>query len=589
MEKSRSGWLWVPTLFFTEGIPFIIVTIVSSIMYKRLGVANSEIAFYTSWFYLPWVLKPLWSPLIDSLGIKRNWILTTQFLIGIAFAGIAIVILIPDSFQFSILIFWIISFIAATHDIAADGFYMLGLKESHQSFFVGLRISFQKIALLTLSGLVILLVGQIENIMTISPAEFKVVANPKKFFEETIKVESIDVKPQTGGLKLIANPSYLEISTKPKTRDQINFYVSFARNMNTMNGFTNEFFAQPDTSGINDLVGNVGIVKFYRSKQPSNDKEYLVSVDFAEGEEKFKVIEGKKLKFTSRNWNKPAFAVIQLDSSLSKKSVAVFIARIEKFPLAWSIAFGVLSAIFFLLTIYHKIVLPIVAKDDSLLNKKSTTVGKEFYRSFARFFEKKKIILIILFLLFYFLGRAQANKIVPLFLLDSKNLSGLGLSSSEFGLINGIVTNIFIVLGSLIGGFLIYKKGLKYWTTAFLILSNIPLLVHVYLSWFLPSNFGIISSCIALDSFGYGLGLSFIFMYMIFVSEGEYRTSHFAIAFGFMSLGLMFASMISGFIQQAFGYKIFFIWVVVSTIPAFIIIKFIPLEFGFGKKKLSED
>lgn len=588
MEKSRTGWLWVPTLFFTEGIPFVIVTIVSAIMYKRLGIPNSEIALYTSWFYVPWIIKPLWSPLIDTIGTKRNWIIITQFLIGITFASIAFIIPISDSFQFTLLIFWLVSFIAATHDIAADGFYMLGLKESHQSFFIGLRISFYKIALLIVSGLIILLAGQIESMMSISPAEFKVVANPKKFFEETIKVDSVKIKPQAGQLKIISNSSYLEISTKPKTRDQINFYSHFARSMNIMNGFTTELLPPQDTTGTNDLVGNIGIVKFYLSKQPSKDDEYLVKVDLVDGDEKFKVIEGKSLKFTSRNWNKPAFAVIQLDSSVTQKSTAVFNARIEKFPLGWSITFGIISALFFLLMIYHKIVLPDVAKDDSLLNKKSTSVGKEFYRSFARFFEKKKIIVIILFLLFYLFGRAQVIKIVPLFLLDSKNLGGLGLSSSELGLINIIISNFFFVIGSVLGGFLIYKKGLKHWTTTFLILSNLPLVVYIYFSWFQPSNFWVLTSCIAIDSIGYGLGFSFIMMYMIYVSEGEYRTSHFAIASGFMSLGLMFAGMLSGFIQQAIGYKFFFIWVVVSTFPAFVITKFIPLEYGFGKKKLSE-
>ena len=149
---SRSPWAWIPTLYFAEGLPYVVVMTVSVIMYKRFGISNTDIALYTSWLYLPWVIKPLWSPFVDIFSRKRTWIIVTQLLIGGALAAAAAAIPLPLFFQVTLAIFWLMAFASATHDIAADGFYLLGLPEHHQSAFVGVRNTFYRLAMIAGQG-----------------------------------------------------------------------------------------------------------------------------------------------------------------------------------------------------------------------------------------------------------------------------------------------------------------------------------------------------------------------------------------------------------------------------------------------------
>ena len=138
-RNNRNPWSWIPTLYFAEGLPYVAVMTIAVIMYKRLGLSNTEIALYTSWLYLPWTIKPLWSPFVDLVKTKRSWIIAMQGLIAAGFAGIAFFIPTPHYVQLTLAFFWLMAFSSATHDIAADGFYMLGLNNKEQSFFVGIR------------------------------------------------------------------------------------------------------------------------------------------------------------------------------------------------------------------------------------------------------------------------------------------------------------------------------------------------------------------------------------------------------------------------------------------------------------------
>lgn len=161
--NNKNPWSWIPTLYFAEGLPYVLVMTVSVIMYKNLGISNTEIAFYTSWLYLPWVIKPFWSPFVDLLKTKRWWITTMQLLIGAGLAGIAFFLPTNFFFQATLAVFWLMAFSSATHDIAADGFYMLALNESEQSLFVGIRNIFYRIATITGQGLLIVLAGMLEK------------------------------------------------------------------------------------------------------------------------------------------------------------------------------------------------------------------------------------------------------------------------------------------------------------------------------------------------------------------------------------------------------------------------------------------
>jgi MFS transporter, PAT family, beta-lactamase induction signal transducer AmpG len=588
IETKRSAWSWVPSLYFAEGLPYVIVMFVAGIMYKRMGISNADIALYTGWLYLPWVIKPLWSPLVDLFKTKRSWIYTMQFIIGAGMAGVALTIPMPDFFQFTLAFFWLLAFSSATHDIAADGFYMLALSESQQSFFVGIRSTFYKLAMIVGQGLIVILAGYLESTMALGPADIKVVANPNKFFQETIKVDSISTKELAGNLRILAKPSYVEISTQPKTNEQVNFYKSFAHNFNIMNGFSKEAGVITDTATNQNLAGNVGIVKLQLSKKPSDGKEYDVSVDLHDGNEGIKVIEGQKLKFTSINWNKPAFVVFQLDSTISQKNHAEFYARTEKLPLAWVFTFVVIGGLFILFFIYHRFILPQPVEDEPAVARTQVSVLKGFFRTFFRFFEKKRIIVVILFLLFYRFGESQLQKMAPYFMMDGREIGGLGLSTIDVGFLYGTVGMVALMLGGILGGFAISSKGLKFWLWPMLLAINIPHALYVYLAYAQPTNIWIIYGCVAGEQFFYGFGFTAFLMYMMYVSEGEFKTSHYAIATGFMALGMMVPGMFSGMIEEALGYKLFFVWVLVSMIPSFIIAKFIPLQYSYGKKKITE-
>lgn len=155
----RSPWWWVPTLYFAEGLPYMAVMTISGIMYKCLGISNTELAFYTSWLYLPWVVKPLWSPFVDIVKTKRWWVTAMQMLLALSLSLVALTIPASGFFQLTLAVFWLMAFASATHDIAADGFYMLGLSEHQQSVFVGIRSLFYRISMVAGQGALVVLAG----------------------------------------------------------------------------------------------------------------------------------------------------------------------------------------------------------------------------------------------------------------------------------------------------------------------------------------------------------------------------------------------------------------------------------------------
>ena len=162
--KAKTPWLWVPTLYFAEGIPYFIVNVISVTMFKRLGMSNGDLAMYTSLLYLPWVVKPLWSPFVDIIRTKRWWILAMQLAVTAGFAALALSVS-PDVFGWSLVIFYIVAFASATHDIAADGFYMIALDQKQQSVFVGIRSTFYRIASVFGQGIIVVLAGILETRM----------------------------------------------------------------------------------------------------------------------------------------------------------------------------------------------------------------------------------------------------------------------------------------------------------------------------------------------------------------------------------------------------------------------------------------
>ena len=163
MKCKINPWKWIPTLYTAEGIPYVIVMSVATVMYERMGLSNAQIALYTSWLYLPWVIKPFWSPVVDLLRTKRWWIITMQLIIGAALGGLAFSMQLPHYLQCSLAMLWLMAFSSATHDIAADGFYMIALTKHEQAFFVGIRSTFYRIASIVGQGLLIMFAGTLES------------------------------------------------------------------------------------------------------------------------------------------------------------------------------------------------------------------------------------------------------------------------------------------------------------------------------------------------------------------------------------------------------------------------------------------
>lgn len=162
-SRHRNPWAWIPTLYFAQGLPYVAVMTISVIMYKRLGISNTDLALYTGWLYLPWVIKPFWSPFVDIIRTKRWWTLTMQWVLAVTFAAIVFCLPGPMFFQLTLAVFWLIAFTSATHDIAADGFYMLALTEYDQSLYVGIRSTFYRLATVVGQGVLVVVAGQIEG------------------------------------------------------------------------------------------------------------------------------------------------------------------------------------------------------------------------------------------------------------------------------------------------------------------------------------------------------------------------------------------------------------------------------------------
>ena len=420
---KTKGWSWVPSLYFAEGLPYAFVMIVSVVLYKKLNISNTEIALYTSWLYLPWVIKPLWSPFVDIIKTKRYWIVLTQLVIGASLAGVALTIPTTNALQYTLVFFWLMAFSSSTHDIAADGFYMLGLSSHDQSWFIGIRNTFYRFAILFGQGIIVIIAGQLENI--------------------------------TDNLKL-----------------------------------------------------------------------------------------------------------------------------------AWSLVFGILSGLFIILAAYHKWALPRPKNDQEEFNTAKEDIVKEYFEIIKAYFKKPQILLIVLFILLYRFGEAQLVKIAPLFMLDSYESGGLGLSTSEYGFIYGTLGIAMLTLGGIVGGFFIAKNGLKYWIIWMALAMKLPDLVYVYMAYAQPDNMTLIGILVSIEQFGYGFGFTAYLLYMMMISDGNHKTAHYAICTGIMALGMMIPGMFSGAIQESVGYTSFFYWVMLSTIPGLILIKFISIDSNFG---LNED
>lgn len=418
----RSPWSWVPSLYFVEGLPYVAVMTISVIMYKRLGISNTDIGLYTGWLYLPWVIKPFWSPFVDIIRTKRWWTLAMQGSLAVALAAVAFALPTPFFFSLTLAVFWLIGLTSATHDIAADGFYMLALTEHDQSLYVGIRSTFYRLATVIGQGALVIVAGYIE-----------------------------------------------------------------------------------DTTG--------------------------------------------------------------------------------RVTLAWTTVFGILSAFFLGVTLYHSWALPHPAADHQRHATSASQIMKEFVDTFKSFFHKRQIRAALAFMLLYRLPEAQLVKMISPFLLDPANRGGLGLTTSQVGVVYGTVGIIGLTLGGIIGGIAAARGGLKKWLWPMAWSMSLTCLTFVYLSFASDLSLLTINICVFVEQFGYGFGFTAYTLYLMYFSEGRHKTAYYSICTGFMALGMMLPGMWAGWLQETIGYRYFFIWTMFCCVATIAVCSFLKIDPSFGRKK----
>jgi PAT family beta-lactamase induction signal transducer AmpG len=615
MKKTyRNPWAWIPTLYFAEGIPYVVAMTVAVIMFKRLGISNTDIALYTSWLYLPWVIKPLWSPVVDLFKTKRWWIVVMQLLIGAGLGGVALSIPLPGFFKITLIFLWLLAFSSATHDISADGFYMLGLNEHQQAYFVGIRSTFYRIAMITGQGLLIILAGYFETATGLPPIEINLKANPAYTINTARPQTFMEASASSGNAYFTAFPQEVKLSTQNIPARQLDSirkivashnlelgFVGNARSAATSgkgqsNSLWTEYVSSPLKQFLEkhfqkkevkqsgeQLTGNVTIVGIKLNGKPEPGKEMILNFKFKDGDNSLKLLEGDRLSFNLENWEQPAYLLFQADPKLVSVTDARFKGTSGNIHLAWSITFVILAILFVIFSLYHRFILPYPPSDKRILKGEESIFGA-FFKTFTSFFKRKEIWVIISFLLFYRLGEAQLIKMASPFMLDSRQLGGLGLTTGEVGLIYGTFGILALTAGGILGGLAASRKGFRYWLWWMVLAINIPHLAYVYMAYAQPTNYLVISLCAAIEQFSYGFGFTAYMLYMIYIAEGENKTAHFAIATGFMALGMMLPGMFSGWLQEIIGYKQFFVWVMLCMIPGMIPVLFLNVKPEFGKK-----
>ena len=420
MKTDSKPWFWIPVLNFASGLPYAIIISVSVIMYKNLGISNEDIGLYTSWLYLPWVIKPLWSPFIELYSTKRKWFLSMQLLISIAFLVVGLTIPTNQFFMISLAVFWVAAFASASNDVASDGFYLLALTKDQQSFFLGIRSTFYRLSMLTGNGLIVIIGGYLEQ-------------------------------------------------------------------------------------------------------------EY-----------------GDNQK-------------------------------------AWSYTMIFVGLLMTLITVYNFFATPKTETNQNKLSENSESKAN-FFSVFVSFFQKKQIGLILAFILLFRLGESQLLKMLTPFLIDDIKVGGLGLTTQDVGVIYGTFGVLALTIGGILGGIAISKNGLGKWMLPMILAMHLPIIGFIMLAHFHPASVYYVYMTVIAEQFGYGFGFAAFMMYLIYVAEGESKTSHYAIATGFMALGMMLPGMASGYIQEYLGYGNFFIWVLLATIPGIILSRFLIYPKDFGKK-----
>ena len=551
-HKERSPWAWIPTLYFFQGIPYSIVMITSGLIYKTMGISIVSFAFWTSLLYLPWAIKPLWSPYIDVISTKRNWVVWTQLLLGAAFIAVGIVMPLSFFYPITLGIFAIIAVSSASHDIAADGFYMYALDQHKQAFFVGIRSTFYRFAMLTALGLIPVVAGLIQKNTGLDPVAFEV---RSVLPEDYTPFDPADIKVEQAG----GEPSLL----------------LFPRNLQV------PVYQEQEVESVLDS----SIIYIALSAPPDEGETVVVNVARTSGSKDIDISSNQtgRFEFTSLNWNKPVAVSVKVDHNLTETTSSEFVITAGNIAFSWMVSLAVLGVVLLALAIYNRIMMP-HPDEKSTKERMGWSVYKEV---FVSFFSKPGVVPALLFFLLYRFGESQLVKVATPFLVDSRSAGGLGMTSAQYGIAYGTIGMICLTFGGILGGVTAAKYGLKRLIWLMALFLNIPSGLYIYLSYIqpMPGNMAIYLS-VALEQFGYGFGFTAYMLYMLhYVGESKYKTAEYAIGTSLMALGMMLPGMISGLMKELLGYQYFFIFVIVCSIPGLIAIKYLKIDPAFGIKR----
>ncbi|MDE6610988.1 MAG: MFS transporter, partial [Muribaculaceae bacterium] len=516
---------------------------ISVIMYKRLGISNTDIALYTGWLYLPWVIKPFWSPFVDIIRTKRWWTLTMQWLIAFALAGIAFTIPTSLFFQLTLAIFWLVGFTSATHDIAADGFYMLALTEHEQSLYVGIRSTFYRVATVAGQGLLVIVAGLIETNSGLEPLRIDVNADPAVEWSAP-NLDAIDAtEPDLAGELAFYTPTpSLNVAVNAPEEvtaviDGATVTIPFSRyaavmrdsikHLNESNGFVAadsratagtattasaekgaftrwvaETFGEK-RQAYTERNNNFAIAALRLNRCPEPGEQIVLNVTHKSGDQSIKLEQtalSTRFVFDRTNWDKTAYLFYEIDHKLSAATSASFEGASGNIPMAWLVVFASLSAFFFVVAAYHSWALPRPAADGQ--NEAGTTASgifREFFETFKSFFRKKQVWVAIAFMLLYRLPEAQLVKLINPFLLDPIDKGGLGLTTGQVGIVYGTVGIIGLTIGGIIGGIVAAKGGLRRWLWPMAWSMSLTCLTFVYLSYADAPSLLTVNACVFIE------------------------------------------------------------------------------------------
>jgi MFS transporter, PAT family, beta-lactamase induction signal transducer AmpG len=608
---GRSPWWFVPSLYFMQGLPVVVVQTLSVTMYKKMGVSNAEIGLWTSLIAWPWIAKMLWGPLVEGYGTRRSWIIAMQAIIIACLGFAAYSMGMPGFFAISLGIFFVIAFLSATHDIAADGFYLLALREKQQAFFVGIRSTFFRLAMIFGSGILVILAGRWEDQMPIPQTWvyalgvgtavyailylFNLYALPKPAADVArAPVDIPKVLLSFGQIVLMLAAVFL-----------------IGRLVVIGAGWTNPLFAQPVFTKSVELTP-----LFLESYPGQTEHAYASRAEDLLAKNRLDVGLGRADPITPEQ---AAERAADTPKPFITRNFAV------PYPVQLLGALGLIGLAYWSTKrLFARIGMGPAARE---------------------YFARDRIVPILAFILFYRFGESMLVKMSSPFLLDRTTAGGMAMTTEAVGVIIGTIGVLGLVLGGLLGGAAIAKWGLKRCIWPMVAFLNVPNIFYVWLAFrrppsplseqiaggtlpfwnvgadrfagllwdillYIPAqmyNIGLllweairdpVGQVIVLDQFGYGIGFAAYMVYLMYLSQGaKQQTAHYAISTGLMALGAMIAGSVSGYIQEwsaahfgaTQGYAWFFVIVCLATIPGMLTLLFIPLDRKDMRVRPPED